>query len=388
MVKQPVAEIATILRHDARVTSYKLALLRAINDVVLAFPDIEARGTAVAIPLRILARPWIAYYWPFVDPARPILQGPRAVRRGVRHNDISGRPQLTELRGAWQAHLGGASGPSDGFFVVAELALPRRRALYPRSVLDAEQGAIEAISDALRQPIQYAGPGRWTLFARPARCDGLHPSAVPIPGARPEDACLVIRAELWRTFRELSLWVEALAIHEWSLFTERVARDGDTIDRGEAYRLLTDRPVSRRSLAWERARIDELLADGDPLACPWTGRRLGRTADYDLDHLVPVALYPINELWNLVPADPHFNTRVKRDRLPSEARLAGAEPRLAETYARYLAAPPLARALADDVALRFPFLDPADSRFPHNLARAVVRFIGQLATARNVARFD
>ena len=31
--------IATILRHDAKVTSYKLALIRAINDVVLSFPD-------------------------------------------------------------------------------------------------------------------------------------------------------------------------------------------------------------------------------------------------------------------------------------------------------------------------------------------------------------
>ena len=31
--------IETILRHDAKVTSYKLALIRAINDVVLSFPD-------------------------------------------------------------------------------------------------------------------------------------------------------------------------------------------------------------------------------------------------------------------------------------------------------------------------------------------------------------
>jgi hypothetical protein len=34
------------LRHDARVTSYKLALIRAINDVVLSFPDARLMVTA------------------------------------------------------------------------------------------------------------------------------------------------------------------------------------------------------------------------------------------------------------------------------------------------------------------------------------------------------
>ncbi len=31
--------ISAILRHDSKVTSYKIALLRAINDVVLAYLD-------------------------------------------------------------------------------------------------------------------------------------------------------------------------------------------------------------------------------------------------------------------------------------------------------------------------------------------------------------
>ena len=56
--------IATILRHDAKVTSYKLALIRAINDVVLSFPDAGTHDQPVAIPLRVLAEYWLAYYWP------------------------------------------------------------------------------------------------------------------------------------------------------------------------------------------------------------------------------------------------------------------------------------------------------------------------------------
>lgn len=66
--------IATILRHDAKTTSYKIALLRAINDVVLAFPDLAQQEHDVAVPLRMQAENWIAYFWPFVG-GKPIYQG-------------------------------------------------------------------------------------------------------------------------------------------------------------------------------------------------------------------------------------------------------------------------------------------------------------------------
>ena len=59
--------IATILKHDNKTTSYKIALLRAINDVVLLYPDMVRQGQSVAVPLIRLAELWVAYYWPFAD---------------------------------------------------------------------------------------------------------------------------------------------------------------------------------------------------------------------------------------------------------------------------------------------------------------------------------
>ena len=72
------ALLRTILSHDRKVTSYKLALIRAINDVATAYPAVAAPDQDVAIPLWMLAEWWIAYYWPFVDSAAPIRQGQRA----------------------------------------------------------------------------------------------------------------------------------------------------------------------------------------------------------------------------------------------------------------------------------------------------------------------
>ena len=111
----PAAQaVGSILRFDKKVNSYKLALVRALNDVVLSYPDLSGRGFDVCVPLRKLAEYWLAYYWPFVDPQDPIIQGPRAIRRGVLGNDMSFRPALTGLRSAWTEHIGTAR-PSDGF---------------------------------------------------------------------------------------------------------------------------------------------------------------------------------------------------------------------------------------------------------------------------------
>jgi len=82
--------ISTILRHDAKQTSYKSALLRALNGEV-AYPGLRFDGRDVPVPLRVLAESWVAYYWPFVASGEPIDQGVRS-RLGERE-----RHGLTEF---------------------------------------------------------------------------------------------------------------------------------------------------------------------------------------------------------------------------------------------------------------------------------------------------
>jgi hypothetical protein len=381
------ALLSTILRHDNKQTSYKIALLRAINDIVLSFPDLTALNRDVAVPLSALAAWWVAYYWPFVAPMEPIWQGPRARQGTGFRDDMAFREALTAFRIAWES-VAGLARPADGFLIIQELRLPRKRATYPRAVIDAYDQAIRAICQTLEMPIRYAGPGQWTVFARPRRLAQLGSAVIGLPGAQAADRCVVIRSEIWRTFHQLSLWVEALSLHEWCLFTAGVRQDpSPPVERGAIYQLLTERPDNRRPLTWERNQIDVLILEGHTFVCPWTERALTTLGTYDVDHLVPLTVYPINELWNLVPVDSYFNQHVKRDRLPSTERLARALPHLAHSYELYERQPLLAIALAEDVALRF-------ASVPHNggphslpLAQAVIGFIDQVAIARNLARF-
>lgn len=389
MPTNPNQVISTILRHDAKVTSYKIALLRAIGDVVLSYPDLRNYDNDVAIPLRLLAEFWVAYYWPFVDPHRPILQGPRAQAQAARtsKSDMAFREPLTNFRLQWEAVMSGQSRPSDGFYVTNELRVARKRAHYPTSLLTTYTRALASISNTIQMPIRYAGPGQWTIFSRPAPYRNLT-NVTPVPGTTTSDTCLVIPAALWHSFRDLSLWIEALCIHEWCLFTERVAQEGHApIDRGEVYRLLTDRPDNRRPLTWERNNIDILLIEGHQFICPWTERRITHGIDYAVDHLLPVTIYPINELWNLVRSDPHFNSHIKRDRLPSQTRLTRAIPHLALAYSNYQLSKRLAPAIHEDSSIRFSNLHSTATTFTNDLALAVTDFLAQVALTRNLAQF-
>ena len=383
-VLEPGSVISTILKHDDKQTSYKIALLRSINDVVLSYPDLRNSNRDVAIPLRALAEFWIAYYWPFMNVEKPILQGVQAFRDGRLRNDVRFRPELTRLKTEWEA-LVGSSLPSDGFVITSEMRVSRTRDSYPNPLREAYRAAVQKITTSLRQPIRYAGPGSWGVFDRPRPYRELPSDVIAVPGTRERDACLVVEAELWRTFQEVSLWVEALCIHEWSLFTETVVQaDARAAGRGEAYALLTDRPDNRRPLSWERNEIDLLMMEGRSFTCPWTEKQI-KPGGYHIDHLVPISVYPTNELWNLVPADPHFNSHVKRTRLPGQTALASARPHLIETYRSYQESSALAEALGQDVRVRFGSLQ--HHLTSERITDAVIDLIQIVAASRNLATF-
>jgi hypothetical protein len=99
---------------------------------------------------------------------------------------------------------------------------------------------------------------------------------------------------------------------------------------------------------------------------------------------LPIAVYPTNELWNLVPADPDFNSHKKRDRLPTAERLAVATPHLEQTYLSYGGSQSLIEVLREDVSLRFATVE-ADA-FSESLAIAVAGLVEGVAEARNLAR--
>ena len=124
--------------------------------------------------------------------------------------------------------------------------------------------------------------------------------------------------------------------------------------------------------------------EGKTFVCPWTNKELSAKA-YDVDHIIPISVFPFNDLWNLVPSDPAFNMHVKRARIPSAEKLSQAAPHIAHAYTNYQASRKLAPVLQEDVLLRFSAV--ADNYTPSNIVTAVLHLTDSIATARNAVRF-
>ncbi len=125
------------------------------------------------------------------------------------------------------------------------------------------------------------------------------------------------------------------------------------------------------------------MLEGKTFICPWTGKDLA-ARNYAIDHIIPVSVYPTNELWNLVPSDGYFNAHTKRARMPTASRMASATRHLAQTYGLYMGSQSLGRALESDLRERF-VLSPISR--PKDIAETVAGATLAIADARSVARF-
>ena len=376
--RHPDKQISSILKHDRKVNSYKFALVRALNDIALAYPDIEFGSGGIAIPIRFIAERWVAYYWPFMSEEEGIRQGPEAAGK----QDMAFRKELTKLHSQWDNGQEGS--PSDGFLLVSQMRSASGQAQIAPELEQQYQKTISVISRAVLQPIRYAGGGDTPIFAEPLVANQILWEVAWLPATQNQDYCLVVDAELWEVFQELSLWIESLCIYEWCLFTESIKQpNGEHLERGVIFQMLTARPAERRSL-WERKPIIHLMQDGCDFICPWTRRRL-QPDMFELDHIVPIAVYPINELWNLVPTDPAANN-LKRDCIPSDKLLAQAEEYLRNSYTCYTRHAELDALLREDASQRFTRLE--SQMLLDTLPRAVIRFAEAIAIGRNIARIE
>ena len=368
------ATLAVLLRHEAKTNSYKFALVRALKDLALTYP--VPPGMDVVVPLRLVAEQWLVSYWPFVGPT-PIYQGARAVRGGAQPiQDVSFRASLTALRTQWDAFTGMPGTDADGALVLADYQVNRGR--LPPDLQAAATRTIADIARAVQQPVRYAGGGAHRVFGPPAPAGTL--PGHRLPGTGPLDRAFTVPAFVWAALVELSLWVEALCLHEWSLYVERVAQS-PAVTRGEVFTRLTTAPAGRVPLTWERHQVGLLMLEGAVFHCPWTQSALTRET-FDLDHLIPLSAHPINELWNLLPCDRQHNRHVKRARVPEAAKLAEAVGTIEATAGHYAGHSATREVLRRDVEARF------GAGFPLGpLAEAVVHLADHLAQARNLPRY-
>jgi hypothetical protein len=123
---------------------------------------------------------------------------------------------------------------------------------------------------------------------------------------------MIISGDIWRELCLSGHWIQDALILRWGELTAEISRK--TVGLSEIIDRLLRTPICERNVDEARRAYRDL----DSKECVWTGRTLGRT--FDVDHVLPFSLWRNNDLWNLLPADPHVN-RDKRDSLPTHGLL-------------------------------------------------------------------
>jgi len=225
------ALITQILTEDKKQNTYKIALIRAINDVVIEYPTLKYTAhSRIAIPLKNIANWWLAYYWAFVDNQNPIWQSVSYT------TDMSFRNILTEFRLAWQRY-GGKNHHGEGYKVRKEINK------YPETLVDLYKDTIKAIQKGVSQPIIYAGTEQIKHFDAPTKLLNLT-DAIPLPSANHEDLCFIIEGWLWQTFEKNPVGIESMCVDAWCLFIQDKAHhlNNQKYTHADIYPLLTTRP--------------------------------------------------------------------------------------------------------------------------------------------------
>uniref|UniRef100_A4Y9K8 Methyltransferase type 11 n=1 Tax=Shewanella putrefaciens (strain CN-32 / ATCC BAA-453) TaxID=319224 RepID=A4Y9K8_SHEPC len=134
----------------------------------------------------------------------------------------------------------------------------------------------------------------------------------------------------WLAFNRYACWIEPVLISEWvkTMATYKGnAKYSSPNSHHHLYRALNWLEPKRTTIE-VRNRFEELKSEHE-MKCVWSAKKL--TNSYDIDHSLPFARWPNNDLWNLLPADSKINNK-KSDKLPTELKLLSAKSRITDWW--------------------------------------------------------
>jgi len=325
-----------IILNDAKSSTYKLALLRAlvrIADAGAGLVEYDDDGN-VRLPLGLVALYWVRLFKPLVEkgyrqlPAaeREATLGfvkepfhrlsnvsPYSLRVGMRFHGEGGKALRYSLRDAAQTIV----------------KMPAFYTTYP--------GSREPVF-----PSQYGSLPRSDSFTID-RAFLWQFGELSVP------------AHLWKALTHFAVWIEPALINEWITLMQQY--DGSRAVAYEHYLKALRWLDPEHDTALVRSLVKRGREAGEVVRCVWTGRPL--CDNYAIDHCMPFARWPCNDLWNLLPTLANVNIR-KRDRLPSAIALAKAHDRIVHWWdVGYRVDAQLAERFTNEVISTLPFVNDA-----------------------------
>lgn len=302
MNNQIFSNISKIIERDSKSTTYKFALLRGVIDIIQEnSPFISVSENLVEIPLGLLIEKWLVYYFPIFESEIKILQ-------------INGENSKLAFESDFMPiieHYKGLNGISLFYNDI------RNKSISPNLNAEFFKLAKKLKDTITKMPMKYIGRSisedYFSIFnyQQPRRIS--NSERQNINWLVSEFGTFTIPFEYYEAFKIIGSFVSGTdsIFFKWAEFSERASNKKISTER--ILHEILKNPVTERDIKISKNLYKKLLSDTGNVNCVWSGIKLN---NYDIDHIIPFAIYKNNDLWNLLPAKKELNNN-KRDKIPS-----------------------------------------------------------------------
>lgn len=302
-----------LLRHiivnDAKSSTYKLALLRVLTRIADGSSGLmlERDEDFVTLPFGLVALYWVRAFKPLILDGDFQQQGNPSVGLGFARDGFRALSQISATEFRPGANFRGAD--AEMLFMAIRDArntikqMPAFHTTFPNGV--------EPIFPCESKPIRV----QTSITLDMEFFSAFGTFQVPL--------------RIWDALAEHACWIEPAIIGEWANLMRSYERASNRERSIGEYLEALRWPEHARSTTEVRNLVGAFQEAGKPVYCVWSDKRLGK--EFAIDHGLPFARWPNNDLWNLLPASRIVNSQ-KADRLVSADRLEKARSRILEWW--------------------------------------------------------
>ena len=305
--------IRHVALNDGKSATHKLALMRVLLRIADGHPGavIRREDNRVILPVGLVALYWAHQYKDLID-KHQLFQSPnKNINMGFMKAD--GWHQLTNLQ-ASDYRIGNLFTGDNAKAMFKMLSasvsniknMPCKYITYAnskKSVFEVESKTVRAKDNLF---LDLTTLNEWGEFSLPEH--------------------------LWIAFSRYACWIEPVLISEWvkTMASYQGNQQYQAPEQQHTLFSALNWLEAKRNTTEVRNRFESLKQQqGAQHNCVWTDKSLQK--QYAIDHCMPFARWPNNDLWNLLPSDVKANGQ-KSDRLPTETKMKNAKQRITDWW--------------------------------------------------------
>lgn len=303
MNKQTLINVNKILERDSKSTTYKFALLRSVIDVIQEnSPYIQIQEDRAYLPLGLVIEKWIYYYYPLFNSNLDSAQ----INGG--NTQLAIAPYLKPVVNFYESRGG-----------LSALYQDLRKNGIPKSIENDFWNLCKKLKETIiKMPMKYIGYSiygqhyqifNFTSERVSSKFDAINSLLLTQSFGR-----FSIPLDFYEVFEFMGGFISGSnsIIFKWADYSVKQIKD---VNYEQIIEQLTKSPVLERSVYESTSYFKKILSKRQYLECVWSGKRITNSAENNIDHLIPYAVWHNNDLWNLLPTHKETNSK-KSDKIP------------------------------------------------------------------------